>query len=160
MDPLLAAGDHGGPPLLPTLTPPVSIDNSVKSSTSTGSGNVATVVAEGIPPIQTKVLERIRRWEFIDLASLLADPTHKPEEVAVPSVNHQVVIVQSLDQLHRKKKSISDLTSWLQAFTVLMAAISSYDKSTKEEISGLLAYSHLIIQLSKDLKAGFTVAAV
>lgn len=60
--------------------------------------------------------------------------------------------MQSIDQLHRnKKKVIQDLTSWLQAFTVYMAALSSCEKTSKEEVCGLLAYSH-VIQLSKDLR--------
>ena len=30
------------------------------------------MIAKGIPPISTKLLERIQKWKFVDSASLLA----------------------------------------------------------------------------------------
>ena len=84
-------------------------------------------------------------------AGLLTNPTQKMD---IPvTLSNQIVVVQSMDQLTTsKKKMIEDLTTWLQAFSILIAIISSAEESSKEEITGLVAHSHLVIQLAKDLK--------
>ena len=41
----------------------------------------ATVLIAGLPPIQTKLLEKIQRWEFVDLALLLHDSTSRSDEI-------------------------------------------------------------------------------
>ena len=38
------------------------------------------MIAKRIPPISTKLLERIQKWEFVDLASFLAGD-QAPDEV-------------------------------------------------------------------------------
>ena len=48
------------------------------------------IVAEGIPPIQTKLVEQMQRWEYVDLAKLLGGQEIVPEEATV------VVDVQKL----------------------------------------------------------------
>ena len=40
----------------------------------------ATVLIAGLPPIQTKLLEKIQRWEFVDLALLLHDLTSRSDK--------------------------------------------------------------------------------
>ena len=112
---------------------------------------LTTVVSEGLPPIPVKTLEKIRRWEFVDLASLLSDPAQKTEDLSMTQGSH-FVVVQSLEQIQKKRKQISDLPTWLQAFSIYAAALASADPTSKEEIAGLFAHSHLIVQLSKDLR--------
>ena len=64
VDPLLTSS-------LPSLPSLVSPSQSVVPSVPTSLlKNPASVVAEGIPPIPTKLLEKIRCWEFIDLSML------------------------------------------------------------------------------------------
>ena len=120
-------------------------------STGLGSGKGhATVVAEGIPLIPVKILERIRRWEFVDLATLLNDPTLKAEDMAVQQQG-QVVLFQSLEQAHKCRKQIQDISTWIQAFALYMAALASDESTSKEETVGLIAHMHLINQLAREM---------
>ena len=43
----------------------------------------SVVISEGIPPTSVKIIEKIRRWEFIDLAKLLVNQDSQPEESTV-----------------------------------------------------------------------------
>ena len=125
---------------------------SAGEANSTGSAKKASVViTEGIPPLSTKLVERIRKWEFIDLADLLTEALMKPEDYSSKVVTGQVILVQSLEQVKRKKKQVTDAISWSQAFAIYMAVLASAEKTKKEEIAGLLAHQNLVLQMSKDL---------
>ena len=54
-----------------TLTLPSLADDSTGSGSGTAVKQAALVIAEGLPPVSTKLLEKIQKWEFIELASLL-----------------------------------------------------------------------------------------
>ena len=103
------------------------------------------VVAEGIPPVSCKLVDKIKKWEYIDLATLLDDHSTS-DQVAL--LNGQLTVVSSNSQRRRQANAISDVLTWLQAFTAILV---SSDSTTKEEAAGLAAHSYLIIQLSKDL---------
>ena len=49
-------------------------------------------------------------------------------------------------------KIITDIFSWLQAFSIFSAILLSSEDTTKEEAAGLAAHTYLILQMSKDLK--------
>ena len=111
----------------------------------------SSVIAEGIPPISTKLLERIQKWEFVDLASLLAGD-QAPDEVVAMAPSGQLLLVSSSDRpQQRKKKCISDIHSWVQAFTIYAAALSAAESTTREETVGLFAHMSTILQLARDL---------
>ena len=134
--PSLAAMLSGGKDPDPAHTP------SKSSSTA--------VIVEGMPPIASKLLDRIRRWDYVDLVDLLSEPTAKQYDV--PSSSHnQVILVQSLEQVRKKKKNISDIETWLQAFSMYAAALVSDPTTSKDESAGLLAHMYLITQIAKDL---------
>lgn len=64
----------------------------------------------------------------------------------------QLLLVPSPDRTQpRKKKSISDIHSWVQAFTIYAAALSAADSTTREETVGLFAHMSTILQLARDL---------
>jgi len=50
-----------------------------------------------------------------------------------------------------KWKVISDLRTWLQAYSRMMAALVSAPSTTKEEPVGLTVHLNLILQLHHDL---------
>ena len=105
------------------------------------------VVAEGIPPVSCKLVDKIRKWEYIDLSTLLED---YPSSDQVTLINGQLVVASS-SQKRRESKAISDIVSWLQAFSIFTAVLVSSDATSKEEAAGLAAHAYLIIQLSRDL---------
>ncbi len=43
--------------------------------------NPTSVISEGMPRIPTKLVEKICRWEYVDLVSLLHGPFDKSEEL-------------------------------------------------------------------------------
>ena len=107
------------------------------------------VVAEGIPPVSHKLVEKIRKWEYIELSSLLEDH-YPPDQMAL--FNGQLMVISSSSQRRRQAAVISDILSWLQAFSIYTAILVSSETTTKEEAAGLAAHTYLILQLSKDLK--------
>ena len=123
-----------------------SLLSGLKSSAST------TVIAEGIPPIATKLLEKIQRWEYVDLSDLLSEASSKVDDMPTYTTQNQVILVQSVDQIKRKKKQILDIETWLQAFSIYAAALTAHSSTSKEESTGLLAHMYLVTQISRDLR--------
>ena len=64
---------------------------------------------------------------------------------------NQVVIIESLDRTPRKRKAIPDIFTWVQAYSVLMAALTSHKATIKDESVGLVAHKHIILQMAKEL---------
>ena len=110
----------------------------------------SVVVAEGIPPIPTKLLDKIRKWEFVDLALLLDESSHRKDEVPF-SHDGRIILIQSVEQAQKRRKQIVDIHAWTEAFAVYMAALASHSATTPDEVVGLIGHLHLITRLSKDL---------
>lgn len=135
-----------------TVVPPLPTLHSVGDALGLAGESRATIlIAEGLPPIQTKLLEKIRRWEFVDLALLLHDSTSRSDEFLLQQRGERVVLVQSVEQAQRRRRQIGDILSWTKAFSIYGAALSSDEGTSKEEIVGLWAHMHLVNQLSRDL---------
>ena len=49
------------------------------------------------------------------------------------------------------RKRITDLSTWLLAFSIYTATLAASDKTTSAHFKGLMALMYLMIQLSKDL---------
>ena len=140
-------------PIDPLLVPSIPSLPSLLSSASTSDVLPSTpapsmVVAEGMPPLPIKLVEKIRRWEFVDLSSLLEENVTQPAELTVNAAGQWILS----DSGQRKKRShITDILSWIQAFSRFMAVLLSDNNTTKEEATGLAAHLHLVLQLSNDL---------
>ena len=93
-------------------------------------------------------MEKVKQWEYIDLATLLDD---HPTSDQGALLNGQLTVVSSNSQRRRQAKAISDILTWLQALSIFTAVLVSSDSTTTEEAAGLAAHSYLIIQLSEDL---------
>ena len=138
----------------PTL-PALQVQHLVELSTGAEQGqnqpNTSSVlVADGISPIPSKVLEKIRRWEYIDLAMLLANDT--PDDSSSTVVfNGQALVVSPSTNPTKKRKIALDIQSWSQAYSMYAAALISADSTTKPESAGLLSHMFSVLQLAKDL---------
>lgn len=72
------------------------------------SKSATVVVAEGIPPVACCLVEKIRKWEYVNLDDLF----HSfPEQL-----NGQVMAMQT-DQRSHNSKDISSILSWLQVLS-------------------------------------------
>jgi len=98
----------------------------------------SVIVTEGIPPVPAKVVEKIRRWEYIDLGSLLA--SHESQGSSGKDL-----------QRNRKPPPVNNLSNWLVAFSRLMAVLLASGDTSHEEGAGLAAHLHTILQLHHDL---------
>ena len=79
--------------------------------------------------------------ENVNLADLLGD--HNPDHLTI--INGQVIAVTSAGT-PRRSRTISDIMTWLQVFSILTAILVSSENTTREEAAGLAAHSYLIIQ--------------
>ena len=109
----------------------------------------SVVVAEGIPPLPLKTLEKIRKWEYVDLTALLSNDPPAGETFTI-TVYGQTLIVNSPDQTKKRKVAL-DIHSWTQAYSTYPAALTSAEDTTKSESTGLLAHMYNVLQLARDL---------
>ena len=142
MNPLLTAPISS----VPSLTLPLGLVQVAQPLTPSS----MVIVAEGIPPIQAKLVEQMRRWEYVDLAKLLGGQEIVAEEATVV-VDGQKLLMEVAQRGQRRQSTISNIWSWLQAYSRYMAVMLSAETTSKEEAAGLAAHMHLILQLSRDL---------
>ena len=131
-------------PILPPLSWPVESLSSQQPKTP------SVIVAEGIPPLQASLIDKIRKWEYVDLAKLLCGEDSLDSTAVV--IQGQLVLMEPHQRGQRKQPVINDLLSWMQAYSRFMAVLLSSGTTSKEEAAGLAAHMHLVIQLSKDLE--------
>ena len=90
-------------------------------------------LVEGIRPIPQKVVERARAWQFVNLAELIPNKPYSPEDemslLQQAQAEGKIVLVQSVEQLKRARKQITDIVSWLEAFGTLMAIVAPIEPS-------------------------------
>ena len=55
--------------------------------------------------------------------------------------------------MSRRRKKITDVATWAQAFSIYMAAMASAESTSKVEVTGLMAHQHAMLQMHKDLGA-------
>ena len=106
------------------------------------------VVAEGILPVTCCLIEKVRKWEYINLADLLKDHNSSDQFIVV---NGQVLSVPD-QKLRSSNRVIADTFTWLQAYNIFTAILLSAEDTTEEEAAGLVAHSYLILQMSKDFQ--------
>ena len=104
-------------------------------------------MAEGIPPVSTRLIEKIRRWEFIDLAQLIGGADSSEGSSSMVEGH----IVTQAKSPRKSPSTITDLATWLQAYARLMVVLLSAPTTSKAEAAGLAAHLHIILQLAQDL---------
>ena len=104
----------------------------------------AVVVAEGIPPLPQKTFDKVQKWEYVELATLLSNdpPTEEPSTI---TVSGQTLIVNLPDHQSKKRKVTLDLHSWMQAYFAYAAALTLAEETTKSESAGLLAHMYNVL---------------
>ena len=102
------------------------------------------IIAEGLRPLPRKLIQKIQNWEFTDLEMLLPNPRAK-SEVALSQRQDGVLVVQSLENLKKRKPRILVYPQWVEAFSVYVAVIG---KKHPQFIPDLMAYQVLIKEAS------------
>uniref|UniRef100_A0A1X7UCE9 Uncharacterized protein n=1 Tax=Amphimedon queenslandica TaxID=400682 RepID=A0A1X7UCE9_AMPQE len=124
----------------------------------TTAGSVAlsatSLVVEGLPSIPTKLVEKIQRWVFVNLALLLQDASSKSEELLLQQHCSPVMIFHSVEQAQKEKKQIVDIVSWASAISIYVAVLAAALETTKKQVVGLVAHMYLTTELARDLGGG------
>ena len=122
--------------LLSSLTPPASAPL-VGERVSLGAG---------LPTVPKALLDKIQRWEFVDLAELL--PTSSIHDAASMG-SHEATrypLFAGWEFVRPKRRQVETILEWVQAFTIYSAALAQ--KHT-EAIPELLAYQLTIIKAAQ-----------
>ena len=67
------------------------------------------------------------------------------------SNGNQVVIIESMDRTSKKRKAVSNIFTWIQAYSILMAAPTSDKSTTNDQCVGLVTHLRTILQMAKEL---------
>ena len=114
--------------------------------TSTAGSGERVLLGNGIPCLPKKLVSKIRAWEFVDLAELL--PTANASESAtssgIPSARFS--LFPGCEVVSHRRRRISNIVDWCQAFVIYMAALVSEHPSAALE---LIAYMLTIIKASQ-----------
>ena len=94
----------------------------------------------GIPPVAPKIVAAIVSGEFIELASLLEDRI-EPEPPSFTLIADQLVIRPT-----KRRKAITDILSWMQAFAVYTLVVTAYYPA---RVADLLKYQLLIMRTAQ-----------
>ena len=97
-----------------------------------------------MPTIPKKLLDRMHRWEYNDLAELL--PQTSAHDAASPEVApHHFVLFPGCEFIKPKKHKVDSITEWVKAFAIYMAAMW---KQYPEAMPEIIAYLLLIVNAS------------
>ena len=111
----------------------------------------AFTLGEGFPTIPVKLVEKIQRGEYVDMAALLHDNLlleRKCQSVAGEAVGSG----SNSAKTTKKRELLNDpkgLLSWIQCFTTYTAIVTAVHP---ERLSQLMAYQSLIIREARSFK--------
>ena len=91
-------------------------------------------IGERLPPVPGKLVEKIRRWEFIEMHELLPEllANQKAEEGAEQPGGRK-----------KPRRCILDVNAWLQCFAMFVGVVA---RESPEAVSELMAYMVHIIR--------------
>ena len=76
-------------------------------------------VGEGLLPVPAKLAERIKKWEFVDMAELL------PEFWATPGPKESLLSGTPRPAATRRKRVVTDIATWVQCFATYVSVMST-----------------------------------
>lgn len=120
---------------------------SLESSEFSSTSSPLVIVSDGIPPLPTKLVEKIRRWEYIDLSKLITEDTND-HVTSTMVINGQVVTVEPIPQAHRRHSQL-DIITWMEAYSKFLAVLVAVETTSREEAAGLAAHMFQVVRLSK-----------
>ena len=143
---------------LPVIDAPTAGEVPSSATPVDGSGNVATgvssqpesskgpptqqqpfILSTGLAPVPAKLVAKIQKLEFVDMAELLRDNLEVQRQMA-----SQEQPSPSASQLRsNRRREIPDLLSWVACFGVYMAVLTS---KHPEMVKQLLAYQTLNVR--------------
>ena len=77
-------------------------------------------IGQGLPTVPKTLVDKIQRWEFVDLAELL--PATSAHDTATETAA-RFALFPGYELTRARKRQINTITEWVQAFSVLAAII-------------------------------------
>ena len=135
----------------PTAPPPVVSaevnieDGTVSAGGATSGGSCSSapvtslpfILSEGLAPVPAKLVSRILKDEFVDMADLLRDNLEARRRGDLPEAT------SSSTEPKRSRREVPDLLSWVQCFGTYVAIVTSHQPV---RIKQLLAYQTFIVR--------------
>ena len=105
-----------------------------KSITTTRAVGRPFILSEGLPPVLHKLVSRIQREEYVDMAELLRDNLEAQRR------SQWTTSSSTGSNPSRSRREISDLLSWVQCFGTYIAIVTS------KQPERLMAYQTLMVR--------------
>ena len=98
-----------------------------------------STLGEGLPPVPAKLVGKIRRGEYVDMAELLRDNMELQRRRDIRETTTNTFGVTS----HPNRREVPDLLSWVQCFGMYAAILCD---SYPEKVQQLYAYQTMIVR--------------
>ena len=105
-------------------------------------------LTDGLPPITTKMFEKLKNWQYVNLQDLSPRSARgrEDEQNFLQQCDGKVLLLQSMDQIKRKSSDFSDVVSWIEVFATVVAVSGQANPSA---LPDLMAYMVKIIRASR-----------
>lgn len=102
----------------------------------------APFVEEGLPPVPPKLVNKIQRREFVDMAELLRDNV-EAEQRRVGQGGVAAAVCSWMSEKTSGRREVPDILSWMQCFSMYACILGEkYSQKVRE----LWAYRSLIVR--------------
>ena len=130
-------GESGDPTPPPPLTKPTS---EVESGKKAGDAEASPfTLGEGLPPVPAKLVSKIRKGEYVDMAELLRDNMELERRRDLRSAASSALGLIP----PTSRREVPDLLSWIQCFRMYAAVLSN---SYPNKVQQLYAYQTMIVR--------------
>ena len=130
-------GESGDPTPPPPLTKPTSEAESGKKA---GDAEASPfTLGEGLPPVPAKLVSKIRKGEYVDMAELLRDNMELERRRDLRSAASSALGLIP----PTSRREVPDLLSWIQCFGMYAAVLSN---SYPNKVQQLYAYQTMIVR--------------
>ena len=104
-------------------------------------------IGESLPAIPQRLLEKLQRWEFADLAELR--PLGATEALNPDPDPQRHIILPGLEVSRPKKKQVTDIISWTQCFLVYIAIMH---QKFPDKVPKMIAYMLTILRAQQEFE--------
>ena len=104
-------------------------------------------IGESLPAIPQRLLEKLQRWEFADLAELR--PLGANEALNPEPDPQRYIILPGLEVSRPKKKQVTDIISWTQCFLVYIAIMH---QKFPDKVPKMIAYMLTILRAQQEFE--------
>lgn len=113
-------------------------ENKSNATTTKQTGAQTFVLSEGLAPVPAKLVAKILRGDFVDMAELLRDNLEADRRGSLCDTSEPSAVTPK-----HPRREVPDLLSWVQCFGTYMGVIAS---QYPDRVKPLLAYQTLIVR--------------